>query len=1072
MGNATLGQTLRVGSLARDTKGRPVANLKVSLTWTFSNGRVTHSVAYTNALGKAVSALAITTNTPRGRVHVTARVQSGSVNRSATTTFRRYWPSRFRSLGARGPDVWCADRGRRSSEGTPAMLEWLDWKAVKPAQAREILAHLLGIDDADPLARFEVEGSVARLSFYRHWKLVRLSSRFRDGDSETALEDVYALWRTDRPPVLLDGDSDVVHTTNEDESLRLDDAHVLDYVRWFCFAVRAEGGEPFILFEQAPAKVAAKDKAAAKDAKPLTPKGHGPKGAALVEATVIFAKTSFTSVFSVPPDGQIVMIDDDPLTDEFPEALTPVLPPLGLGMALRMHLSQALGTTPTPPTPPPAQPPDEAPDVDPKGCPRPGRRDRLEATRKRRSSRSTIVEMVELLLERALRDQAQNRLLVYFNASLPTANEVQRFAALLSSSSPVVVVETTIPFVEETMSEVVNGALPTGAPLSIYRGDVILDANGQEMLVNFGLPMQGPAIVLIPLQVYRHVMEMERLTFDIAARDLAAFITCERFADLPESVRRFADIVLRLPALDAASFETLFERVIGQPPPATWRAGGTEWVKHLLHTDFEHPRRMQLSRNEAYAFVRSQVGDRLGAVDPVEGLRLDQLYGLGEARQFAEELIADIHAALSGKLAWSQVDRGALLVGAPGTGKTTLAKAIAKDCGIKFIQGSAAGWMAEGVSLGPHIQAIRRTFSEARAYAPSILFIDEIDSLGSREQMTGDRNSIYQTEVINAVLEQIQGLDPAAPVFVIGATNHEENVDPALRRAGRLDRVIRIPRPNSDGLDHIYQYYIGLAGRHDEGRSPRRHQGVGRSLGRADRGGRRTDRAGSGTAGSDRRPPDVAGRPDRGDHQQAARDERNAAPQPRRTGADRDARSRPRAGRVPERVAWRGHRLRDRRAPRRRHARVRGHAARRAAVPHPRGLRRAAGRLPGGPGGRGAQVRAGGRVERREQRPPAGHGARHADGHPDRAGRRRTPALVGHRHPGRSRTCRAGALRILRTRAREAADARRAALVAGRGAGRAPGTTRRRGPGDPRHAQPDHDVAGDHDQARVLDDRR
>ena len=692
------------------------------------------------------------------------------------------------------------------------MLDWLDWEAVRPAQARELLARLLGIPEAKPLTQFEVKGSVAPLSFYHHWKLVRLSSRFRDGSSETALEDVYALWRADRPPVLLDGDSDVVHTTNEDESLRLDDAHVLDYVRWFCFAVRAEGGEPFILFEQAPAKVAAKDKAAAKDAKPLTPKGHGPKGAALVEATVIFAKTSFTSVFSVPPDGQIVMIDDDPLTDEFPEALTPVLPPLGLGMALRMHLSQALGTTPTPPTPAAGKPPTKRRTSTRKGALAPAGATGSKRRGHARSSRSTIVEMVELLLERALRDQAQNRLLVYFNASLPTANEVQRFAALLNSSSPVVVVETTIPFVEETMSEVVNGALPTGASLSIYRGDVILDANGQEMLVNFGLPMQGPGIVLIPLQVYRHVMEMERLAFDIAARDLAAFITCERFGDLPESVRRFADIVLRLPALDAASFETLFERVIGQPPPTNWRAGGTEWVKHLLHTDFEHPRRMQLSRNEAYAFVRSQVGDRLGAVDPGEGLTLDQLFGLGEARQFAEELIADIHAAVSGTLSWAQVDRGALLVGAPGTGKTTLAMAIAKECGIKFIQGSAAGWMAEGVSLGPHIQAIRRTFSEARAYAPSILFIDEIDSLGSREQMTGDRNSIYQTEVINAVLEQIQGLDPAAPVFVIGATNHEENVDPALRRAGRLDRVIRIPRPNSDGLDHIYQYYIGKLG--------------------------------------------------------------------------------------------------------------------------------------------------------------------------------------------------------------------------------------------------------------------
>ena len=201
------------------------------------------------------------------------------------------------------------------------MLDWLDWKAVKfSAQAREILAHLLGIDDADPLARFEVEGSVARLSFYRHWKLVRLSSRFRDGDSETALEDAHALWRTDRPAVLLDGDSDVVHTTNEDESLHLDDAHVPDYIRWFCFAVRAERGEPFIPSNKCP-KVAASDKAAAKDAKALTPKGRGTDGAALVEGTVIFSKTSFTSVFSVPPNGQIVMVDDDPLTDDFPRGL-------------------------------------------------------------------------------------------------------------------------------------------------------------------------------------------------------------------------------------------------------------------------------------------------------------------------------------------------------------------------------------------------------------------------------------------------------------------------------------------------------------------------------------------------------------------------------------------------------------------------------------------------------------------------------------------------------------------------------------------------------------------------------
>ena len=231
-----------------------------------------------------------------------------------------------------------------------------------------------------------------------------------------------------------------------------------------------------------------------------------------------------------------------------------------------------------------------------------------------------------------------------------------------------------------------------------------------------------------------------------------------------------------------------------------------------MHTDFEHPRRNRLSAAEALSFVRAQVDERLGAVDPVKGMSLKDLHGMGEARQFAEDLIADIHAAMVGQLQWSQVDRGALLVGPPGTGKTTLAKAIAKDCGVKFVQGSASTWMAEGVSLGPHIQAIRKTFAEARQYSPSILFIDEIDSLGSREQFANDQNSIYQTEVVNAVLEQMQGMDASAPVIVIGATNNENGVDPALRRSGRLDRVIRIPRPNSDGLDYIYRYHLAELG--------------------------------------------------------------------------------------------------------------------------------------------------------------------------------------------------------------------------------------------------------------------
>ena len=147
-----------------------------------------------------------------------------------------------------------------------------------------------------------------------------------------------------------------------------------------------------------------------------------------------------------------------------------------------------------------------------------------------------------------------------------------------------------------------------------------------------------------------------------------------------------------------------------------------------------------------------------------------------------------------------------LLVGAPGTGKTSLARAIAKECDVKFVCGSAARWQSAG-ALDSHLRAMRADFDEARRYAPAILFIDELDSIGSRERLDS-QHSTYQTDVINALLEQIQGIQSTETVIVIGATNYPDMVDPALRRSGRLDQVIEIPLPNIDGLEQIYKYYL------------------------------------------------------------------------------------------------------------------------------------------------------------------------------------------------------------------------------------------------------------------------
>jgi AAA+ superfamily predicted ATPase len=660
------------------------------------------------------------------------------------------------------------------------MIERLEWQALSERDALSLLARLLNADDVSQLSALTVSGRVAPVPCYSGYRLVHLQGAFLPIVEHR--EDLYALWGEDGELFLLDGTSNPIYAANDRERLQLTEATVADYVRLFCFAVRGAEG-PFSLFE-APSEAALKEAPElAATAKPLAVTGRNAEGHFLLDATVVYGGAVFDAQFAVAVDGAISMVDDQPLRHESAAKYVPALPELGKGSLLRVHVAAVKA-----------------------GIATPNFLQRGEAKTEDRpglSDAPALVVIVEQLLERALRNQSHNRLIETFNATLPAGDILDQFAELMVKASPVVIVETSIPFVEETIGQII-ALRARDARLPRYAAKF----SGDDMPLTLSLPDEGPGLVLVPLQVYRSISQVERVAFEIATADFAAIIACDRFEHLPEALRRLKDVLLRLPSIDAELFETIFARVMGEPLPSDWRNGGDVWVKHVLHTDFEHPRRMKLPRDAALDYVRAQVMERLQAVTAEHALSLKDLHGLGEARQFAEDLIADIHAAMRGELPWSQVDRGALLVGPPGTGKTTLARAIARDCGVRFINASAAGWQAEGVSLGPHIAAIRRTFAEARAYAPSILFIDEIDSLGNREQFAGTHNSIYQTEVVNAVLEQMQGLDPAAPVFVIGATNHEQNVDTALRRSGRLDRIVRIPRPNSESLAKIYAHYI------------------------------------------------------------------------------------------------------------------------------------------------------------------------------------------------------------------------------------------------------------------------
>ncbi|MRX51642.1 AAA family ATPase [Paracoccus sp. S-4012] len=177
---------------------------------------------------------------------------------------------------------------------------------------------------------------------------------------------------------------------------------------------------------------------------------------------------------------------------------------------------------------------------------------------------------------------------------------------------------------------------------------------------------------------------------------------------------------------------------------------------------------------------------------------LDDIEGLGEAERMARRMVADLLAWKAGEVAWSELQRSLLLFGPPGTGKSFLAAAMANSAGIALVRGSLAQWQAAG-HLGRMLAAMRSTFREAQDSAPAVLVIDEIDSVGSRTS-DDQHNEAYRRQVINAVLEEFDGLKQTEGVLVVGTCNAPETIDPALLRPGRMDAIVEVPLPGRAAL--------------------------------------------------------------------------------------------------------------------------------------------------------------------------------------------------------------------------------------------------------------------------------
>ncbi|MGO4917873.1 AAA family ATPase [Pseudogemmobacter sp. W21_MBD1_M6] len=170
-----------------------------------------------------------------------------------------------------------------------------------------------------------------------------------------------------------------------------------------------------------------------------------------------------------------------------------------------------------------------------------------------------------------------------------------------------------------------------------------------------------------------------------------------------------------------------------------------------------------------------------------------------EVREPVEQMVADLRAWQAGEIPWKDVSRGLLLAGPPGCGKTEVPRLIARSAGIAVVSGSIADWSAEGGRGSEVVKAMREAFGKAAASAPSILFIDELDAVGDRDRV-GDTNRTWTEYVVTALLAAMDGFEGLEGVVLMGATNHVDRIDRAIRRPGRFDKVLSLGYPTHDLL--------------------------------------------------------------------------------------------------------------------------------------------------------------------------------------------------------------------------------------------------------------------------------
>ncbi|MFB0527205.1 MAG: ATP-dependent zinc metalloprotease FtsH [bacterium] len=213
-------------------------------------------------------------------------------------------------------------------------------------------------------------------------------------------------------------------------------------------------------------------------------------------------------------------------------------------------------------------------------------------------------------------------------------------------------------------------------------------------------------------------------------------------------------------------------------------------------------RSMQAGGKQAMSFGRS----RAKLMDQSkQRATFADVAGVDEAKEELQEIIAFLKDPKKFQKLGGKIPKGVLLYGAPGTGKTLLARAVAGEAGVPFFSSSGSEFVEMFVGVGA--SRVRDLFTQGRKNAPCLLFVDELDAVG-RHRFAGIGGGHDEREqTLNQLLVEMDGFDTREGVILIAATNRPDVLDPALLRPGRFDRHIMVPNPDLIGREEILKVH-------------------------------------------------------------------------------------------------------------------------------------------------------------------------------------------------------------------------------------------------------------------------